>query len=282
MLRRSASQMTVLGVEAKACLEGVWFWIGDVKKAKWLEQIRDALRSGCLAPAEASKLAGRLSWGATAVFGRGARVFLAPLFWHSHGRKSAVSARVCHALRWWERFLSSSPSAFVRYNQPSLQRCILYTDATGGGKLAMVLQTPFERIWAATQIPHEAWAWARPRRTQVTLWELIAALCGVRFFLSLGIQSPELVVFIDNTAALNSLLRGTSRQTDLNEVLGTVWFELAAAGVFMHAHYVPSALNLADGPTRANKAESSRALLDSLFFKEVCWRWPAALPWQGD
>ena len=146
----------------------------------------------------------------------------------------------------------------------------------------MVLQTPFERIWAATQIPHEAWAWARPRRTQVTLWELIAALCGVRFFLSLGVQSPELVVFIDNTAALNSLLRGTSRQTDLNEVLGTVWFELAAAGVFMHAHYVPSALNLADGPTRANKAESSRALLDSLFFKEVCWRWPAALPWQGD
>ena len=32
----------------------------------------------------------------------------------------------------------------------------------------------------------------------------------------------------------------------------------------MHAHYVPSALNLADGPTRANKAESSRALLPKL------------------
>ena len=151
----------------------------------------------------------------------------------------------------------------------------MYTDATGGGKLAFVLQTPSARVWAAAQIAPSAWFWARPRRTQVTLWELIAALCGVRFFLDLGLEYPELIVFIDNTAALSTLLRGSSRQSDLNEVLETLWFDLAAANVLMHAHYVPSALNLADGPTRASKAEQSRVLLDSLSFRETAWRWPA-------
>ena len=97
----------------------------------------------------------------------------------------------------------------------------------------------------------------------MTLWELIAALCGVRFFLDLGLEYPELIVFIDNTAALSTLLRGSSRQSDLNEVLETLWFDLAAANVLMHAHCVPSALNLVDGPTRASKAEQSRVLLDS-------------------
>ena len=88
---------------------------------------------------------------------------------------------------------------------------------------------------------------------------MLAALCGVRFFLDEAIESPELIVFIDNTAALGALLRGSSRQADLNEMLGSIWFDLAAANVLMHAHYVPSALNLADGPTRADKAEQSRA-----------------------
>ena len=274
-----ATQMTVLGVMAKACLEGIWFWIGDEKKEKWLEQIRRALRSNALSPAEAAKLAGRLSWGATAVFGKGARVFLAPLFWHGKRRRAKLAGRVRNALLWWEQYLLSGPCAFARFVQPVLQRCILYTDATGGGKLALVLQTPERRIWAAAEIPSEAWSWALPRRTQVTLWELVAALCGIHLFLKQACEHQELVVFIDNTAALHALLRGSSRQADLNSVIGTTWFDLARANVLMHAHYVPSSLNLADGPTRPSKEAQSRATLDSLLFREVGWHWPPTLPW---
>ena len=47
-----ADQMLVLGVEAKACLDGIWFWIGSEKKKKWLAQIRDALRANTLSPAQ--------------------------------------------------------------------------------------------------------------------------------------------------------------------------------------------------------------------------------------
>ena len=143
-----------------------------------------------------------------------------------------------------------------------------------------MLVTPAVRVWAAAEVPAEAWSWALPRRNQVTLWELLAALCGVQWFLQQALEYPELVVFIDNTAALHTLLRGSSRQADFNSVLGSVWFDLARANVLMHAHYVPSALNLADGPTRASKADKSRATLESLRFKEVAWQWPVGVPWR--
>ena len=132
---------------------------------------------------------------------------------------------------------------------------------------------------AAAGVPAKAWSWALPRRTQVTLLELLAALCGVHYFLQQGIEHPELVVFIDNTAALHTPLRGSSRQVDFNTILGSVWFELARANVLMHAHYVPSALNLADGPTRASKAKQSREALARLNFKHIDWQWPSELPW---
>ena len=132
-----------------------------------------------------------------------------------------------------------------------------------------MLVTPTVRVWAAAEVPAEAWSWALPRRNQVTLWELLAALCGVQWFLQQA-----------NTAALHTLLRGSSRQVDFNSVLGSVWFDLARANVLMHAHYVPSALNLADGPTRASKADKSRAALESLRFKEVAWQWPVGAPWR--
>jgi len=48
---------------------------------------RDAqvLASGRLTPACASKLAGRLQWGSSQVFGRAARVWMPALYAHSHG-----------------------------------------------------------------------------------------------------------------------------------------------------------------------------------------------------
>ena len=45
----------------------------------------EILRQGSLSPASARKLAGKLSWGATVVFQRSARVFLVPIFQRAGG-----------------------------------------------------------------------------------------------------------------------------------------------------------------------------------------------------
>ena len=67
----------VLGVDAEVRGSGeelsLVFAIGTDKRDKWTQEIEGALAAGRMSPAAASKLAGRLGWGSTAVFGRGAR-----------------------------------------------------------------------------------------------------------------------------------------------------------------------------------------------------------------
>ena len=76
-----ASTTTMLGVCVAAWPGSIVFWIGREKLEKWLKCIDNALESGFLRPAEAKRLAGRLSWGNSVVFGRGARAYLAALHW---------------------------------------------------------------------------------------------------------------------------------------------------------------------------------------------------------
>ncbi len=59
-----------------------------------------------------------------------------------------------------------------------------------------------------------------------------------------------MVVFIYNQAALNMTIRGWSPKEDATVVLHDIWLRLACLGVAAFWAYVPSKLNLADGPSR--------------------------------
>ena len=66
---------TILGVQVSFDVraQALQFWVGDEKSGKWIATIRVFLQRGRMSPAEAGKLAGKLSWAASAVFGRGMR-----------------------------------------------------------------------------------------------------------------------------------------------------------------------------------------------------------------
>ena len=68
------------------------------KLRKWQDEINEILRTGQLRPAAARKLAGKLSWGTTAVFQQGARVYLAPLFWQASQHSGRVSVHLRRTL----------------------------------------------------------------------------------------------------------------------------------------------------------------------------------------
>ena len=81
------------------------------------------------------------------------------------------------------------------------QRVLLYTDATGGGNVAWVAETPWGRFFAAATVPQRLRRWVvrrknqarlRPSLTawrklwlcwQVATWELLAALVAVHHLL---------------------------------------------------------------------------------------------------
>ena len=102
-----------------------------------MSEIDDALRTGRLAPSRASKLAGKLSWGGSAVFGRGCRCYLAPLYRHAHQKSWRLDARTKAALQWWARFLPCAPRKVIPLGPAAPRpRVILYSDATGRGRRA--------------------------------------------------------------------------------------------------------------------------------------------------
>ena len=113
----------------------------------------------CISSASAQqKIAGRLQWSAQQVFGRVGRVYLTPLYKHAHGyalylcelyRKRAVlvrrsshfiSGRVRRALQWWLQYLQKIPSRVVPLLAEEKPRVLIWSDATGKGRLAYVIQ----------------------------------------------------------------------------------------------------------------------------------------------
>ena len=276
-----AAKAVILGV----CVEFddqrqlILFSLEEERLGKWRAEIREALRRSTLSPARALKLAGKLSWGATAVFGRGARVYLAAIYYHGSGNQSRLSLRTKLCLQWWLRFLEQPPSRSVPVMRPQRERCILYTDATGQGRMAWVILAPGLKAWAAADVPTAAKQWALYRKNQIGTWELMAALCALKFLIEYLPGEYEILAFVDNTSALGALTRGCSRQFDWNELIGELWFSIAQRGHYLHLWHVPSHLNLADAPTRPEAKSEQLCKLAADGFQEMQWSFPADVPW---
>ena len=113
-------------------------------------------------------------------------------------------------------------------------------------------------------------------------WESVAALCAVEFVLGdVASRVPQLQInlFVDSNVALCTLMRGSSRQVDLNALVSGIWFEVAFCGTLLHGFRVPSKLNVADIPTRPLDRATDMRSLEVAGFREVEWHWPYDCPW---
>ena len=129
------------------------FRVGRDRAIKWQIVIRGHLQSGDMLPSQARKLAGKLSWGSSAVFGRGARAYLAPLFHHASGSQRRLSRRLRAALAWWMRFLEVVPERRIPASPSPAIVLTLFSDASGGGRLAWVAVCNGKRFFARSTAP---------------------------------------------------------------------------------------------------------------------------------
>jgi len=283
--KQNSQQFRALGVDVECdeATDTLRFEIGQDRIQKWTAEINEILFSCWCSPSRASKLAGKLSWGASAVFGRGARVYLMPLFYHASGRSKVVSRRMMAALQWWLRYLEARPVRIVSLLQWQRPRLLLYTDATGSGNMAWVAEVGSHRLYSRTVVPTSLRKWARFRKNQIATWELAAAICGLWYFLA-GPQQldpgAEIQMFVDSTVALGTLMRGCSRQKDWNAMVADIWFRTAVCSHLLLCWRVPSAQNLADAPTRAADKRVQMIQLQEAGFEEVLWQWPRQVPWR--
>ena len=88
--------------------------------------------------------------------------------------------------------------------------------------------------------------------TNIVAFELIAAVVAILTFSSVIPADLDIHHFIDSTPDLNCVIKGFSRQSDLCSLVGQLWFRASSRMSALWAFYVPSACNLADGPSRGD------------------------------
>ena len=258
-----ASLMTILGVQIKVRPHSVVLAPDPLKAAKWIRDLQEALATNSLPPSQAAKMAGRLNFAASSVFGKLGSAHLRPLYarLHHSGRSapgSPLNPEITASLVFWIDLLHMPH--FRRILE--LPHCktpakVLYTDATGHGDLGFVLyegsSTPSS--WAASRVPDEVTSTLSERITQVTAFELLAPRWSI-------MQSPQLRncrvdLYIDNQAAEHILRKGASAAPDLNLIADKFWHLIFERNITLRVFRVPSKENPSDAPSRGEAPEFS-------------------------
>jgi hypothetical protein len=138
---------------------------------------------------------------------------------------------------------------------------------------------PGVRAWATFTVQPPLLQWVRHRKNQVATWELLAAICVLEWVLRRQKGELEVCLFVDNTNALSTLLRGSSRQPDWNDLVGDLWLRVARSGLLFYCLYVPSHMNMADAPSRPGEKQRELEDMRRAGFAQVSWETPPDAPW---
>mmetsp|Transcript_12548 Transcript_12548/g.31296 ORF Transcript_12548/g.31296 Transcript_12548/m.31296 type:complete len:233 (+) Transcript_12548:104-802(+) len=218
------------------------------------------------------------------MFGRFGIALLRPLKLRQYATEGActgLDAETRDSLLALRHVVSSSVTFSIPIFPDSSPQVIVLSDASferGYGWLGFVVSSPFDgAFWAGAPIP--AWmlrllAEHRTRGTYIGQLEAIAALSA---YLSLPhiFRSRKVSHYIDNQAALYSLIKGGSADVDMNRVAFLLRAFYVRFRVDAWLDYVPSASNIADLPTRLDEAAESR-------LNDVAVRVPMVIPSSSD
>jgi len=220
------------------------------KRLRYGGLVRDILLRASCRPDEAASLAGRLNFATGALWGRGPRVFIKPLYRQSEGVSNAISTPLRAALNWWESYLGD-PKART-YSSPSTKISgIIHTDASLRGiGVAWLPRNGRPRVFASSVSPG-----SRPLDkkggNRIYLLELTAALAGAELLSTLVSDGRRNVVFgVDNNAALVALLRGHGSSALATELVARFWAAVEKSKSIIWIDRVRSKANRADRPSR--------------------------------
>ena len=232
--------------------------ISGERRSRLIAAINGALESGLLPPAEAPSLAGKLNFAQCAAFAKVGRSFFPSIYAHERRRGAAIGKRLRADLEWWVDFLGAAAPRMVRKLSKQVD-ALLYTDAAGDGGLGAVA---FWGAGAGGLASQTWWGALRPGRVrelgegtnEIYALEAYAALVSVREFCALRPSGGNLVVYVDNNAALAAITKGSAKIEAVNGVVRALWGGLALSGWYVWFARVPSKANPADVPSRARCA----------------------------
>ena len=247
-----SSALTILGLHTSIHSDHLEISPDEAKRAHWCQQMDSALLSDSLSPPEAAKLAGRLNFAASSIFGRLAAAPLRSIYerQHSHARTHELNHQLRIDILYMKELLVKV--TFRRSLALPLRRLrknVLLTDATGLGKIGYALYSD--------SIKPSAWSHGdaanvskllNPRLNQVTAYELLAPLWSLQNLPQLKDHAVDL--YVDNTTAEAILRKGASSSDDLNSFAAQFWATALQMNLSVRVFRVPSKLNTADEASR--------------------------------
>ena len=196
-----------------------------------------------------------------------------PLIWRQlqKGGSFKLTKRLRSALNWYIAVMQRCVQRAIPFARALPDnRLILYSDAEGNGQVASVAIRGATRIYMRGRIPNRVRHMLKSRKTNIVAYELFIAVAAVVTFCPELLINASILHFVDSTPAISCILKGYSKQGDLSDIAGRLWFECAAVMCSYIVEYVKSSCNLADGPSRGDIS-----LMDKLGFVEVPFRLPA-------
>ena len=273
-----AAQQTLLGVEWSVGNECVLASAGSERIRKIQLLISQILASGEMSQQMAAKLAGKLGFVTSWVFGQVGKALLKPLYARQHGLpgSSALSKSMRVALLEIQGVLPLLKPVQIPLQVGSQSVSILYADAfitlSGVRRTArkwlsncpsLSLLKDSENGWGAlffgstgirrafqSKVPVDSLAKVVQSKAFIYWLEMMAQI------LSIAVIAPHvqghLVCFVDNTAAEHALRKGYSKDESFTKTLACFWAWVADKNLQLSFHRVTSAANLSDGISRGN------------------------------
>ena len=253
-----AATQDILGVQVSLRAGVAHLSVDSGKASFWLDQLRCAAQAGTLSSPEARALAGKLSFGCSAVWGRLPRSHLNHFYQLAAGTMVAP-ALVLAELSWWQRFMLDHKATSVSLSPDLSPRILLYTDASGSGGCGAVLLDGTSSEWFGSNCSaiHPL---LLDRKTQINALELFTVLASLRLWRE-RCSGRRLALLIDNTTALWAVRNGRSTASDLSALSHAIWFALHKLRAHISVFWVPSKLNLADAPSRGRPPSPRKMMM---------------------
>ena len=258
--QKLAQSGTFLGLDfdfsTVASTGAVAFWVRERLERKVCDLLEQARQSQSLSPG-VSKLYGMLNFLEQGVWGRIGCGGLGPLKAHQYQSSKDLSPSLLQAFELIEALLRVKPRRQFYLAPRIWQRCVIASDAAleqprkGTGGFLIVWQdgdTQTREAFVAN-IPPDIYSLWSDSEYKIAQLELLMVFMGILTRASL-IRNRRGVWFIDNVASLMCLIRGRSRNPELEQLSHLIHSLLFSLQTMLFWEYIPSASNWSDAISR--------------------------------
>ncbi|KAF7306188.1 Reverse transcriptase domain-containing protein [Mycena indigotica] len=223
------------------------------KKARYITKLEAWTRGARFSRKEAESVLGTLVHCSLALPEGRSRLpaisSFAASFAHSKSSfsKRTPNATVLEDLAWWRAELANTFCGSALIRPPAIHPVEFYVDASTSFGIGVI----FDGVWQSWQL-RPGW---KAEGRDIGWAEMLAIELGLRLAIHRGFSDTHFKVNSDNEGVIGALDGGKSRNPEQNRILRRIVSLLRSHSLWVTTTYIPSALNVADRPSRGLEPE---------------------------